>query len=139
MRVDLAPARESRQTVQSRALLTFLAQADRCLTAQEIHAQLHRQGSGIALATVYRWLTRLVRSGAVDVLMHDDGEATYVRGSDRHHHHLVCRSCGRVTEISEPMVERWTVEVATRAGFADVSHALTVFGTCSACRGSGPS
>jgi Fur family ferric uptake transcriptional regulator len=127
-------ARGERQTEQRRTLLTFLARADRCLSAQEIHAELHRQGSAISLATVYRTVARLARSGVVDVLMRDDGEATYIQGSGRHHHHLVCRSCGRVVEISEPTVESWTREVAKKYGFSDASHELTVYGVCQPCR-----
>jgi len=123
-----------RQTEQRRALLAFLARADRCLSAQEIHAELHRRGSAISLATVYRTVARLARSGMLDVLMHNDGEATYIQGSGRHHHHLVCRSCGRVVEISEPTVDSWTREIARKYGFSDASHELTVYGVCGACR-----
>jgi Fur family ferric uptake transcriptional regulator len=86
------------------------------------------------LATVYRTVARLARSGVVDVLMRDDGEATYIQGSGRHHHHLVCRSCGRVVEISEPTVESWTREIAKKYGFSDASHELTVYAVCRVCR-----
>lgn len=133
MEARTSSAGRERQTGQRRTLLAFLAQTDRCLSAQEIHAELHERGSSISLATVYRTVARLARSGALDVLMRDDGEATYVQGSRSHHHHLVCRSCGRVEEISEPMVESWTRDVAEAHGFSDVSHQLTVYGTCSAC------
>ena len=123
-----------RQTEQRRVLVAFLAHAGRCLSAQEIHAELHRGGSSISLATVYRTVARLAQAGVLDVLMRDDGEATYVQGSSGHHHHLICRSCGRVVEISEPMVEDWTRAVAAEFGFSDPSHELTVHGTCQACR-----
>lgn len=134
MEAGIGLATAERQTEQRRTLLAFLARTDRCLSAQEIHAELHRLGGAVSLATVYRTLARLARAGAVDVLMRDDGEATYVQGSGRHHHHLVCRVCGRVVEINEPTVETWTREVAKGHGFSDATHELTVFGVCRACR-----
>lgn len=128
----------ARQTEQRRALIAFLTSADRCLSAREIHAELDRQGRPVSLATIYRTVARLVRAGALDVVPRDDGEATYVVGSDRHHHHLVCRRCGRADEIADPAVERWAHDEAARRGFSDVTHALTVFGVCPACRAPGP-
>ena len=42
----------------------------------------------------------------VDMLRVDDGEARYrLCASDDHHHHLVCRECGRTVEIEGPAVE----------------------------------
>ena len=61
----------------------------------------------------------------------DDGEAVYraCRTGD-HHHHLVCRVCGRTLEIEGPAVERWTESVAAAHGFRDVTHTVEIFGTC---------
>ena len=62
-----------------------------------------------------------------------DGEAVYRRCSRGHHHHLVCRGCGRTVEVEGPAVERWADRVAEEHGFTDVSHTLEVFGTCASC------
>lgn len=124
----------ARWTEQRRVLLAFLISANRCLSAQEIHAELARQGNAVSLATVYRTVARLVSAGSLDVVLRDDGEATYVVGSEWHHHHLVCRTCGRADEIADPVVARWADEEAARHGFTDATHALTVFGVCPACR-----
>jgi Fur family ferric uptake transcriptional regulator len=69
----------------------------------------------------------------VDILRTDEGEAVYRRCSRRHHHHLVCRGCGRTVEIDGPAVERWADTVAAEHGFTQVEHTLEVFGVCSAC------
>lgn len=122
-----------RQTGQRRALLSFLTGADRCLSAQEIHAELARSGSPVSLATIYRTLARLVGAGVLDVVSREDGEATYVLGSPRHHHHLVCRVCGRADEIADPAIARWADDQAARRGFTDATHDLTVVGVCPAC------
>jgi len=57
--------------------------------------------------------------GVVDVIHTPDGEATYrfCGGTARaHHHHLVCRRCGRTEEIEGRVIERWADEVAERYG-----------------------
>ena len=103
-------------------------------SAQEIHADLRDQGHGIGLATVYRALQAMADDGEVDVLRTDDGQAAYRRcSSSVHHHHLVCRSCGRAVEVEGPAVESWADRVAAEHGFTDVAHTLEIVGTCADC------
>ena len=101
-------------------------------SAQDIHADLRASGSKIGLTTVYRALQALSDSGEVDVLRTDDGEAVYrACHTEEHHHHLVCRVCGRTVEVEGPAVERWAEAVGAEHGFRDVTHTVEVFGTCS--------
>jgi Fur family ferric uptake transcriptional regulator len=101
---------------------------------QELHADLRRGGGGVGLTTVYRHLQALADAGAVDVLRTPEGESVYrICGTGDHHHHLVCRRCGRTVEIEGREVERWTRRVAETEGFVDVDHTVEVFGTCAAC------
>jgi Fur family ferric uptake transcriptional regulator len=102
-------------------------------SAQDIHAVLADRGEPVGLATVYRTLQLLVDNGVVDQLRNDAGEALYRRCSSGHHHHLVCRSCGRTVEVEGPTVERWADRVAGEHGFIDVAHTLEIFGTCPDC------
>ena len=87
----------------------------------------------VGLATVYRTLQALADDGEVDVLRTDDGEAVYRRCCTGHHHHLVCRACGRTVEVEGPTVERWADTVAAEHGFTDVRHTLEIVGTCADC------
>jgi Fur family ferric uptake transcriptional regulator len=122
-----------RSTRQRAAVSAVLDELDGFRSAQDLHAMLRQRGEGIGLTTVYRTLQALSEAGEVDVLRTDDGESVYRRCSTGHHHHLVCRSCGRTVEVEGPTVERWADRVATENGFVDVSHTLEVFGTCDAC------
>nr|WP_231949071.1 transcriptional repressor [Aeromicrobium choanae] len=103
-------------------------------SAQQIHALLEDRGDNVGLSTVYRTLQALAEADEVDALRSDDGETLYRRCSRGHHHHLVCRSCGRTVEVEGPTVEKWADRVADENGFADVSHTLEIFGTCGSCR-----
>ncbi|QDO89028.1 transcriptional repressor [Ornithinimicrobium ciconiae] len=122
-----------RPTRQQAAVAAALADVQDFSSAQDLHARLRDAGETVGLATVYRTLTGMAESGEVDVLRTDEGEAVYRMCSTGHHHHLVCRDCGRTVEIEGPAVERWTDQVAADHGFSDVAHTLEVFGTCADC------
>jgi Fur family ferric uptake transcriptional regulator len=112
---------------------SLLAEVDDFRSAQELHDLLKHRGASVGLTTVYRTLQSLADAGEIDVLRTDDGEAVYRRCSSGHHHHLVCRSCGRTVEVEGPAVERWAEGVARDNGFVDVAHTLEIFGTCAQC------
>ena len=128
-----APARNTRQRSAVAALLSDL---DGFHSAQELHAILRSRGERIGLTTVYRTLQALADSNDIDVMRPPGGEHLYRRCSDGHHHHLVCRSCGKTVEVVGPAVESWADKVAAQHGFSDVSHTLEIFGTCDTCAAS---
>ena len=129
----MSEASPQRPTRERAAVAAALDRSDEFRSAQDIHAMLREAGDSIGLTTVYRALQAMTDSGQVDVLRTDDGEAVYRRCSTSHHHHLVCRGCGRTVEVDGPAVERWAERVARDNDFIDVSHTLEVFGTCAAC------
>lgn len=94
-------------------------------------------GDRIGLATVYRHLQTLMEQGLADALRADDGEMVYRLCGDtatgRHHHHLICRSCGHTDEVEAPTVERWATQTADQFGYVDVSHTVEIFGLCPNC------
>jgi Fur family transcriptional regulator, ferric uptake regulator len=121
-------------TARRDAVHAVLARSDGFRSAQDIYADLRADGSKIGLTTVYRALQALSESGVVDVLRTDDGEAVYrACRSDEHHHHLVCRACGRTVEVAGPDVERWAEAIGAEHGFVGVTHTVEVFGTCGDC------
>lgn len=122
-----------RNTRQRRAVSSILDDLDGFASAQEIHEALRRRGESIGLSTVYRNLQVLSDAAEVDSLRVEDGEVLYRQCSSGHHHHLVCRECGRTVEIEGPAVERWASKQAADHGFTDVSHTLEIFGLCGFC------
>ncbi|MEV0585909.1 transcriptional repressor [Nonomuraea sp. NPDC050310] len=111
-----------------------LRRSDGFRSAQDVYAQLRSDGAKIGLTTVYRALQALADGGLIDVLRTDDGESVYrACATDAHHHHLVCRRCGRTVEVAGPAVERWAEAVGAEHGFSEVTHTVEVFGTCADC------
>jgi Fur family ferric uptake transcriptional regulator len=119
-----------RSSKQRDAVAAALADDVTFRSAQQVWAGLRAEGSTIGLATVYRALQAMADDGEVDALRTDDGEVAYRRCSQGHHHHLVCRECGRTVEVEGPAVERWASTVAAKNGFRDISHTLELVGTC---------
>ena len=130
-----------RMTRQRAAVADALGETDEFRSAQQLHELVRTRGDAVGLATVYRTLQTMADGGEVDVLRGEDGESLYRRCERReHHHHLVCRSCGRAVEIDGPTVEAWAASVASAHGFADIDHTVELWGTCADCRaGSGRS
>jgi Fur family ferric uptake transcriptional regulator len=123
-----------RPTRQRAAVEALLVDIDDFTSAQDLHARLRAKGQTVGLATVYRTLQAMAAEGSVDMMRTGDGEAVYRRCSTGHHHHLVCRSCGRTVEVEGPAVESWADRVSAENGFSDVHHTLEIFGTCSGCQ-----
>jgi Fur family ferric uptake transcriptional regulator len=127
------PTTVARNTRQRAAVSALLRELDGFHSAQELHAMLRERGDRVGLTTVYRTLQGMADSGEVDVMRPPGGEHLYRRCSQGHHHHLVCRSCGRTVEVEGPAVESWASRVAAAHGYVDVSHTLEIFGTCPDC------
>jgi len=129
-----------RMTPQRAAVAATLQAVPEFRSAQHLHEVLRSQGETVGLATVYRTLQALAEAGDVDVLRTDDGEQLYRWCARReHHHHLVCRQCGRTVEIDGPTVEAWAHTVGEEHGFSDIDHTIELWGVCTACRtGGGP-
>lgn len=119
-----------RKTRQRAALAALLAETDEFRTAQELHDELRAGSESVGIATVYRTLQLMLEAGEIDTIRMADGQSAYRSCSRRHHHHLICRDCGRTVEIEAPNLERWAADVARKNGFTDIDHELELFGRC---------
>ena len=129
-----AQGREQRVTKQRLAVSGALDTLEDFVSTQELHRLLQEQGASVSLATTYRILQSMAEDGLVDVLRSDDGEAVYRRcEATGHHHHLVCRRCGKAVDIEAPSVETWASRVAREHGYTAVAHTVEVFGLCPEC------
>ena len=124
----------NRATKQRAALTRALAEQDGFRSAQDIHRTLLEGGDSVGLATVYRNLALMAELDEIDMILREDGEALYRSCRDSsHHHHLVCRECGKAVEVTAPPMESWAEQVAAEQGFSDVTHLVELFGRCRDC------
>jgi Fur family ferric uptake transcriptional regulator len=126
-----------RETRQGGIVRSALSEAEGFRSAQDVYAALRQRGESVGLSTVYRHLQGLADNGEVDVIHTPEGETTYRFCGDaklKHHHHLVCRRCGRAEEIEGRGVEKWATTVGAEHGYTDIEHTVELFGICSGCR-----
>jgi Fur family transcriptional regulator, ferric uptake regulator len=129
-----AAGKEQRVTKQRLAVSAALDELPDFVSTQELHRILHERGTSVSLATSYRILQSLADDGLVDVLRNADGEAVYRRCAvTGHHHHLLCRNCGKAVEVEAPAVEAWAARIAQEHGFTEVEHTVEIFGLCPEC------
>ena len=124
------PAR-TRLTPQRRAVLDAIEASDGRFTALDLFERARRSSPQLGLATIYRTLDLLRETGSLHALS-GEGRPAYVRCSPKHHHHLVCLSCGSVedTELCATPSQR---SLSRRHGFRAESHELEIYGTCKRC------
>jgi Fur family ferric uptake transcriptional regulator len=127
-------ATSKRNTWQKDAVRHALGEAVGFVSAQQLHQVLHAHGSPIGLATVYRALADLAANEDADSITSTDGQTLFRACTTSHHHHLICRDCGRTVEIDADQVEAWATGIGVANGFTDVSHTIELFGVCSDCR-----
>ena len=124
---------ERRNTWQKTAVLEQLSNTDEFVSAQELHQKISQSGKKLGLTTVYRALTEMVEQGMADSLSISDGEMRYRICTPEHHHHLICRVCGKTVEFDMPGFEELALEVAKANGFTELSHEIELFGVCADC------
>jgi len=124
---------ERRNTWQKTAVLEQLSNTAEFVSAQELHQKISRSGKKLGLTTVYRALTEMVEQGLADSLSISDGEMRYRICTPEHHHHLICRVCGKTVEFDMPGFEELALEVAKANGFTELSHEIELFGVCAGC------
>jgi Fur family ferric uptake transcriptional regulator len=130
-----------RLTGPRRAVADVLAQAREPMTVAEIHRAVGIRPPN--LASVYRAVNLLARIGLVRVT-----DASRSRPSARyelaepftgHHHHLICRVCGRIEDLDGCVIPndalgRLTRRLGRAKGFRVTEHELRLFGRCRECR-----
>lgn len=124
---------QKRSTWQKTAVKDALNASTGFVSAQELYQALVLQGQKIGLTTVYRALIDLVQVGEADSLASAEGETKYRNCTTDHHHHLICRKCGRAVEFELAGFEAAADQLARSHGFKDVSHSIELFGICSNC------
>ncbi|MBM3678168.1 MAG: transcriptional repressor [Actinobacteria bacterium] len=123
-----------------RAVVEYLARQDCCRSAQEIHEGLREAGVRVGIASVYRVLDLLAELRLVQRVDFGDGTARYepLEADGHHHHHVVCRDCGRVEAFEDARLEDTLVDVAERLGYAMETHEVVLHGACGTCRSEAP-
>jgi len=136
-RVELAQSlreRGYRLTPQRQLVLQAVTELGHA-TPEDVHAWVRDRAEGVNISTVYRTLELLEEIGLVTHAHLSHGAPTYHATGGSQHAHLVCHTCGTVSELEPGDLGSFVETVRARTGFApDIGH-LTVFGDCRKCSG----
>jgi Fur family transcriptional regulator, ferric uptake regulator len=118
-----------------RAVVDLLERQSCCLSAQEIFDGLRKARRPVGIASVYRALDALVDLRLVKRVDAGDGIARYepAPASGEHHHHVVCRDCGKVEAFADPQLERVIDRVSGGLGYSVDEHEVVLIGACADC------
>jgi len=133
-RIDDQIAASGGKRSRSRAqIIEVFFRSDTHLTVEELTRRVRKVHRGVGAATVYRTLKWLVRHEYAKELDFGEGSKRYESNLSAHHDHLICRTCGSVSEFEEPRIESLQERVARRHGFTPTTHRLDIYGYCSDC------
>ncbi len=109
------------------------------LAAEEIFEMMKSGYPEMGLATVYRTLQLLYEIQLVDRINLDDGCIRYeighaFEGDSKHcHHHLICRTCGRIIPFEDDLLDELEEHIELSTGFHVLDHELKFYGQCREC------
>lgn len=130
---DLVTAIEDqgyRLTAPRLRVLKSIAGRDTNFTAEEVCADV----PGVGRATVFRTLKLLVGRGLLCKMILHDGSPRYSFSMMGHHHHLVCVSCGAITEFRESEIEQLLSQLEVSKAGTIVGHRIEVYVVCPTCQ-----
>lgn len=132
-------ALDQRYTSGRRAIVELLDRTERPLTVPELVEGADAER--LAASSVYRNLNILLEAGVVHRVAGTDDHSRFELAEELsdHHHHLLCRTCGAVSDIkTNARLERALAEAARVASeesdFEVTSHRIDLVGTCGRCR-----
>jgi Fur family ferric uptake transcriptional regulator len=117
------------------AVVEALARHDCAVTALELEDELRRRKLSVGRASVYRALERLEELRLVQRLEAARGIASYerVNPDGHHHHHAICRRCGRMEPFEDRNLEQAIERVSGRVRFEIAEHDVVLRGVCERC------
>jgi Fur family ferric uptake transcriptional regulator len=117
------------------AVIEALARHDCAVTALDLEDELRGSEAEVGRASVYRALEQLEQLGLVQRVEVCRGTAGFERvdPTGHHHHHAICRDCGRMVPFEDPTLERALDKVAGTMSFDVTEHDVVLRGLCDRC------
>lgn len=123
---------EHRETVQLMAVQDYLKSVYNHPTAQQVFEAVRKEVPNITLATVYRNLDKLARSGQA-LKLEVNGEFRF-DGHPELHQHCVCSKCGLVMDFDNPKISENAMKNFNSRKFRATSVSIKFLGLCEKCK-----
>ena len=130
--IELLKARNLQVTPQRLAVLRVLAASPHS-TADEVHRLVHAELGTVSRQAVYDALAALTDRRLLRRIEPAGSAARYEDRVGDNHHHLVCRSCGRMVDVDCAVGEAPCLSPQDGAGFEIDEAEVLYWGRCSDC------
>lgn len=129
--IALLKGKKYKMTDKRKDILAFFLKANGYRTAKDLNEFMEERYPGISFDTVYRNLHLYAEMDILETTELDGEKHFQIACSSEHHHHFICRACGRTKEIDLcPMHE-----VAGKlSGYKIEDHKFEVYGLCPECQ-----
>jgi Fur family ferric uptake transcriptional regulator len=116
-------------------VIEALAKHDCAVTALDLEEELRDRDVAVGRASVYRALEQLEQLGLVQRIEVCRGTAGFERvdPTGHHHHHAICRDCGRMVPFEDKSLEQALDKVAGTMSFDVTEHDVVLRGRCDRC------
>jgi Fe2+ or Zn2+ uptake regulation protein len=102
-------------------------------TIEELLARVRNDVATADYSTVFRAVSYLEEKDLIRRVDIGDGRGRY-ETADRHHDHVQCEGCGRISESgTRCLLENAAEKVSKATGYKILSHHLVFTGLCPAC------
>jgi Fur family ferric uptake transcriptional regulator len=117
------------------AVIEALSRHSCAVSALELDDELRRREPRVGRASIYRALEQLEELGLVQRIEVSRGTAAYerVEPDGHHHHHAICRSCGRMVTFEDSGLERAIGRISAEVPFEVSEHDVVLRGLCETC------
>lgn len=120
-------------TPQRMLIVDVIHNAKGHLTAEEIIGYVQSKMPGVNKSTIYRTLDLLEQAGCVYKSALGD-EFIYHHTEEGHHHHLVCRQCGKTIDCDEDLFASVQRSLRDKYSFRVEFKHVVMSGVCEECR-----
>lgn len=127
---------EKKMRMSHPRLLVFqeLSTSEHPKSPQELYQCLVRKKRKIGLTSIYRCLDLFESLGIVFKMINGSSVRYKFCEMENHHHHVVCKTCGKVVEIDFCNISDWSERVMESTGYEVTDHQLNFYGFCKSCR-----
>ena len=116
------------------AVLQFLESTEQPVDVNAIISYLKKRNVDVDPATIFRMMHDFLQKGITKQIQFQEGKARYELSNKRHHHHLICESCGKIEEVEGDFLKQMEEEIYKDKKFKVKDHSLEFFGLCADCQ-----
>lgn len=129
--IELLQKKGYKITSKRKDILSFFEQVDGYRTAKDLCTHLEKKYPGISFDTIYRNLHLFHQLEILETTELNGEKHFRMNCSQDHHHHFICKDCGKTKEIEICPIDE-VKEVL--ADYSIEGHKFEIYGRCPRCK-----